>query len=142
CFKVMADDVADLLEADIIPPESSVKPGLKGPVAVYSVFGDGRRFRGPVVLGIRESSEQREFESSYTLIEHAPEDSIQLEILPEAMKQVSKLSEAVGGGRYEDLLEILGHHPDRSLVDGPEQDTNEEFRVVEGLLLADASGEI
>jgi len=63
----------------------------------------------------------------------------QLEILPQAMKQVAKLSEAVGEGRYEDLLEILGHHPDRSLPDGLGQDTNEEFRVVEGLLLADAS---
>src|SRR5208282_6753115 len=72
---------------------------------------------------------------------HAPEDSIQLEILPQAMKQVAKLSEAVGEGRYEDLLEILGHHPDKSLPDGVEPD-NEEFRVVEGLLLADASGEI
>ena len=37
----------------------------------------------------------------------------QLEILPQAMKQVAKLSEAVGEGRYEDLLEILGHHPDK-----------------------------
>src|SRR5208282_2140311 len=72
---------------------------------------------------------------------HAPEDSIQLEILPQAMKQVAKLSEAVGEGRYEDLLEILGHHPDKSLPDGVEPDS-EEFRVVEGLLLADASGEI
>jgi hypothetical protein len=54
---------------------------------------------------------------------------------------VAKLSEAVGEGRYEDLLEILGHHPDRSLPEGAEPDS-EEFRVVEGLLLADASGEI
>src|SRR5438445_10224269 len=58
------------------------------------------------------------------------------------MKQVAKLSEAVGEGRYEDLLEVLGHHPDRSLPDGLEQDTSEEFRVVEGLLVADASSEI
>jgi len=57
------------------------------------------------------------------------------------MKQWAKLSEAVGEGRYEDLLEVLGHHPDRSLPDGLEQNTSEEFRVVEGLLLADASGE-
>src|SRR5205807_3195174 len=56
--------------------------------------------------------------------------------------QVAKLSEAVGKGRYEDLLEVLGHHPDRSLPDGLEQNTSEELRVVEGLLLADASGEI
>ena len=108
---------------------------------MYSIFGPGRRFRGDTVIGIREVSRQLEFESSYTLVEHAPEDSIQLEILPQAMRQVAKLSEAVGEGRYEDLLEILGHHPDRSLPDGVEPD-NEEFRVVEGLLLADASGEI
>jgi hypothetical protein len=140
-FKIMEDDVSDALEADFVLPESAVKPGLKIPAVMYSIFGPGRRFRGDVVVGIREVSRQLEFESSYTLVEHAPEDSIQLEILPHAMKQVAKLSEAVGEGRYEDLLEILGHHPDRSLPDGVEPDS-EEFRVVEGLLLADASGEI
>jgi len=141
-FKIMEDDLADALEADFILPESAVKPGLKIPAVMYSIFGPGRRFRGNVAVGIREVSRQLEFESSYTLIEHAPEDSIQLEILPQAMKQVAKLSEAVGEGRYEDLLEVLGHHPDRSLPEGVEQNTSEEFRVVEGLLLADASGEI
>jgi len=140
-FKIMEDDVSDALEADFVLPESAVKPGLKTPAVVYSIFGLGRRFRGDVGVGIREVSRQLEFESSYTLVEHAPEDSIQLEVLPQAMKQVAKLSEAVGEGRYEDLLEILGHHPDRSLPGGVEPD-NEEFRVVEGLLLADASGEI
>jgi hypothetical protein len=139
-FKIMEDDVADALEADFVLPESAVKPGLKIPPVMYSIFGPGRRFAGNVAVGIREVSRQLEFESSYTLVEHAPEDSIQLEILPQAMKQVAKLSEAVGGGHYEDLLEILGHHPDRS-ADGVEPD-NEEFRIVEGLLLADASGEI
>jgi hypothetical protein len=140
-FKIMEDDVSDALEVDFVLPDSAVKPGLKIPAVVYSIFGPGRRFRGHLAVGIREVSRQLEFESSYTLVEHAPEDSIQLEILPQAMNQVAKLSEAVGEGRYEDLLEILGHHPDRSLPDGVEPD-NEEFRVVEGLLLADASGEI
>src|SRR5947209_7828433 len=140
-FKIMEDDVADALEADFILPESAVKPGLKVPAVMYSIFGPGRRFRGDVVVGIREFSRQLEFESSYTLLEHAPEDSIQLEVLPQAMKQVAKLSEAVGEGRYEDLLEVLGRHPDTPLPDGMEQDSP-EFRVVEGLLLADASGQI
>ena len=117
-FKIMEDDVADALEADFVLPDSAVKPGLKIPAVVYSIFGPGRRFRGDVVAGIREVSRQLEFESSYTLVEHAPEDSIQLEILPQAMKQVGRLSEAVGEGRYEDLLEVLGHHPDRSSTDG------------------------
>src|SRR5438128_2167775 len=140
-FKIMEDDVADALEADFVLPESAVKPGLKIPAVMYSIFGPGRRFRGHTVVGVREVSRQLEFESSYTLVEHAPEDSIQLEILPQAMKQVAKLSEAVGEGRYEDLLEILGRHPDTPLPDGMEQDSP-EFRVVEGLLLADASGQI
>jgi len=121
--------------------ESAVKPGLKIPAVMYSIFGPGRRFAGNVAVGIREVSRQLEFESSYTLIEHAPEDSIQLEILPQAMKQVAKLSEAVGEGRYEDLLEIMGRHPDKT-SGALELDPNEEFRIVEGLLLADASGEI
>jgi len=140
-FKIMEDDVADALEADFVLPESAIKPGLKIPAVVYSIFGPGRRFAGNVAVGIREVSRQLEFESSYTLIEHAPEDSIQLEILPQAMKQVAKLSEAVGEGRYEELLEIMGRHPDKS-TGALELDPNEEFRVVEGLLLADASGEI
>jgi hypothetical protein len=140
-FKVMEDDVADALEVDFVLPESAVKPGLKTPAVMDSIFGPGRRFRGDAVVGIREVSRQLDFESSYTLVEHASEDSIQLEILPQAINQVAKLSEALGDGRYEDLLEVLVHHHDRSLPDGGEPD-NDEFPVVEGLLLADASGEI
>jgi hypothetical protein len=141
-FKIMEDDVSDALEADFVLPESAVKPGLKIPAVMYSIFGPGRRFRGHTLVGIREVSRQLEFESSYTLVEHAPEDSIQLEILPKAMKLVARLSEAVGQGRYEELLELLGRHPDKVSADLLEPDGNEEFRVVEGLLLADASGEI
>src|SRR5246500_628921 len=141
-FKIMEDDVSDALEADLVLPESAVKPGLKTPAVMYSIIGPGRRFRGHTLVGIREVSRQLEFESSYTLVEHAPEDSIQLEILPLAMKQVSRLSEAVGQGRYEELLELLGRHPDQVSADLLDQDGSEEFRVVEGLLLADASGEI
>ena len=141
-FKVMEDDVADALETDFILPESAVKPGLKVPAAMYSIFGPGRRFRGRIAVGIREFSRQLEFESSYTLVEHAPEDSIQLEILPQAMEQVRKLSGAVGEGRYDELLEILGRPQDKSLADGLEQGDHDELNVVEGLLLADASGHI
>jgi hypothetical protein len=141
-FKIMEDDVSDALEADFVLPESAVKPGLKTPAVIYSIVGPGRRFTGNVMVGIREVSRQLEFESSYTLVEHAPEDSIQLEILPQAMKLVARLSEAVGQGRYEELLELLGRHPDKVSADLLEPDEKEEFRVVEGLLLADASGEI
>jgi hypothetical protein len=141
-FKIMEDDVSDALEADFVLPESAVKPGLKIPAVMYSIFGPGRRFRGDIVVGIREVSRQLEFESSYTLLEHAPEDSIQLEVLPQAMKQVARLSEAVGQGRYEELLELLGRHPDKVSAELSDEAGSEEFRVVEGLLLADASGEI
>jgi hypothetical protein len=134
-FKVMEDDAAQLLDADIVLPESAVKPGLKAPAVAYSVFGKGRRFRGPVVLGIREFSRKLEFESSYTLIEHAPDDSIQLEILPEALGQVRKLNDSISEGRYQELLELLG-------LDDAEKAEDEEVRTVEGALLADTSGNI
>src|SRR5689334_119530 len=134
-FKVMEDEAAQLLDADIVLPESAVKPGLKVPVAMYSVFGKGRRFRGPVVLGIREFSRKLEFESSYTLIEHAPDDSIQLEILPEALGQVRRLNDSISEGRYTELLELLG-------LDDAEKTQDEEVRTVEAALLADTSGNI
>ncbi len=134
-FKAMEDDAAQLLDADIVLPESAVKPGLKVPAVAYSVFGKGRRFRGPAVLGIREFSRKLEFESSYTLIEHAPDDSIQLEILPEALGQVRKLNDSISEGRYQELLELLG-------LDDAEKSQDEEVRTVEGALLADTSGNI
>jgi len=58
------------------------------------------------------------------------------------MEQVRKLSGAVVEGRYDELLEILGRPQDKSLADGLEQGENDELNVVEGLLLADASGHI
>ncbi|MGH9564645.1 MAG: hypothetical protein ACRD4I_01555, partial [Candidatus Angelobacter sp.] len=134
-FKVMEDDAAELLDADIILPESAVKPGLKIPVMAYSAFGNGRKFRGPLVLGIREHSRRLEFESSYTLVEHAPDDSIQLEILTEALRQVRRLNESVSQGHYQELLELLG-------LDDPEKAEDEEVRTVEAVLLADTTGDI
>jgi len=32
-------------DADFVLPESAVKPGLKIPAVMYSIFGSGRRFR-------------------------------------------------------------------------------------------------
>lgn len=135
-FKLMEDDVADLLEADIILPESCIKPALKIHTKIYELFGSGRRFRGPVVIGIREISRQLEFESSYTLTQHAPGESILTEILPQTKAQVDKVSRAVGEGRYEELLELIGHDPKKRM--NPE----DEVGTVEGLLLADTSGHI
>ena len=133
-FKIMEEDAAQLLDADIVLPESSVKPGLEESTLLHAVFGKGRRFRGPLVLGVREISRKLEFDSSYTLVEHAPDDSLQLEILPEALGQVRALNQSIGEGRYEDLLDLLGFDPEKGI--------DEEVRTVEGVLLADTSGAI
>ena len=62
----MQDDVADLLKADIILPESSVKPKLelgflnecqKWFAGLASGI-QGVRFRSPIVLGIRDYSRE------------------------------------------------------------------------------------
>jgi hypothetical protein len=135
-FKLMEDDVANLLDADIVLPESCIKPALKVHVKFHELFGSGRRFRGPAVIGIREVSRQLEFESSYTLTQHAPGESVLTEILPQTKAQVDKVSHAVGEGRYQELLELIGHDPTKGM--NPE----EEVGTVEGLLLADTSGHI
>ena len=53
----MTDTVAERLDADMIPPASSVKPEYKGePTILKWLTGSARTFRGPVVLGIRDVS--------------------------------------------------------------------------------------
>jgi hypothetical protein len=139
-FKVMRDDVADLLEADIILPESCIKPGLKIPTKLYQLFGTGRRFRGPVVFGVRDVSRQSECDPSYTLTEFAPGESIINEIVPRTQDRITRVNAAVGEGRYEELLELIGHNLEK-LQDG-ELGLEEEVDTVVGLLLADKSGHI
>src|SRR5215469_2165282 len=85
-FKVMADDVGDRLEADVILPKSSVKPKYQGGLlrSIRSVLGDRQAhcYCGSALIGIRDVSRNLEFQSSYTLVEHAQPDSIELEIKP------------------------------------------------------------
>ena len=94
----MADEVAQKLESDIILPKSSVKPEYRGSRvrSVRSLLGDWQAhvYRGPIVLGIRDVSRDLQFKSSYTLVEHAPEDSIELEIKAHALQQIEKLEAA------------------------------------------------
>ncbi|HYK91059.1 MAG TPA: hypothetical protein VE398_19965, partial [Acidobacteriota bacterium] len=82
-FKVMADDLSEQLEADIILPKSSIKPKYQGGVlrSIRSALGDRQAhcFRGSALIGIRDVSRNLEFQSSYTLVEHAPQDCIELE---------------------------------------------------------------
>src|SRR5882757_9997950 len=112
--KVMPDDVAQNLGADIILPESCVKPEYKQSTRFLDFLHwprpkiEVRAYRGPVVFGIRDVSQGLELQSSYTLIEHAPWESMQLEILPFAMEQAGKLRGACQDGKYDEVIELLG----------------------------------
>ncbi len=149
-FKIMEDDVAEFLGSDIILPESSVKPEYRGPSRLLDLFRsqtrqlEVRTYRGPVVLGIREVSEPREFESSYTLLEHASWETLKSEILPHALSQVQKLKTAVEQGNYEGILELLGtsHAQQRLEAEDVVESgyTSREATVVEAVLKVDPTG--
>jgi len=146
--KVMSDDVAEELGADIILPESCVKPEYKQSSRFLDFLHWGRpkievrTYRGPMVFGIREVSRTLELHSSYTLIEHAPWESIQLEIVPFAMEQARKLRQACQDGSYDEVIELLG----TSHAQGPWEEardseyTSFEHTVVEAVLKVDSSG--
>src|SRR5271157_4195046 len=147
-FKVMADELAEKLDADIILPKSSVKPKYQGGVVrtIRSILGDrqAHAFRGHVLVGIRDVSRDLEFQSSYTLVEHAPEDSIELEIKPHALRQIEKLRKAWEDNNFTDLFELLGTQETQSVLEvGEEPDTeytSSEYTVADGALVADGTG--
>ena len=147
-FKVMQDELAGKLEADIILPRSSVKPRYQGGVmrTVRSILGDrqAHAYRGSVLVGIRDVSRDLEFHSSYTLVEHAPEDSIELEIKPYALRQIEKLRKAWEENNISDLFELLGTQENQRVLDvGEEPDpdyTSSEYTVADGALVADGTG--
>jgi hypothetical protein len=149
-FKVMADDVALHLEADIILPRSCVKPKYQGGVLrrIRSLVGDSQAhtFRGPVIVGFRDVSRNFEFNSSYTLLEHAPEDSIELEIKPCALSQIGKVRQAFEENNFTELFQLLGtQESQRILEPGEEPDpdyTSSEYTVAQAALIADATGYI
>jgi hypothetical protein len=138
-FKVMTDEVADVLGVDIIVPDSAVKPSMKMPSPLASLVGMGsRQFHGPIVLGIREVSRPLQFESSYTVLQNAPAESIETEIVPQAVEMIETLKAAWTEGNHRKVVELIGQE-----VRQNENLDGEEFqRVVEATLLADGSGEI
>ena len=146
--KVMSDDVAEKLGADIILPESCVKPEYKQSSRFLDFFHwrrpkvEVRTYRGPVVFGIRDLSQQLQLQTSYTLVEHAPWESIQLEILPFAMEQAHKLREACQDGKYDEVIELLGSS--RAQPPGEAETESEytsyEHTVVDAVLKVDSSG--
>jgi hypothetical protein len=147
-FKVMADEVAEKLEADIILPKSSVKPRYQGGVlrSIRSVLGDRQAhcYRGSALVGIRDVSRNLEFQSSYTLVEHAPQDSIELELKPYALKQIEKLRKAWEENNFTDLFELLGTQESQrglDIAEDPDPEyTCSEYTVADGALVADGTG--
>jgi hypothetical protein len=150
-LKAMSDRVADRLGVDVILPESACKPSLKGGVKFLPQLGtSGRMYTGPAVLGIKEISRVLEFNSSYTLVEHASEDSLQLEIMPRAIEQIRKLRKAWDNGDYDALFELLGKSESETFDEDASFDlealeqgnasASEGCDPAEAVLLADRSG--
>ncbi len=145
-FKIMSDEVADTLDTDVILPVSSVKPEYKGPSKLIAwLTGEARTFAGEMVLGIREYSRPLSFESSYTVIQHAPEDSFELEIKPHALAQTARLKDFLENRDFTGLFDLLGiSETQRPLVDEmPAEDedaTSVERTVLEAVLKADPTG--
>ena len=149
-FKAMNDRVADRLGVDIILPESSCKPSLKGGTRFLPQLGtSGRLFSGPAVLGIKQWSRASTSGSSYTLVEHASEEALQLEIMPQAIEEVRKVRKAWDEGDYKGLLELLGKSEqdasfddsfDPESLEGDADPASEGWDPAEAVLLADKSG--
>jgi hypothetical protein len=151
-FKVMPDDVAEKLGADIVLPESSVKPEYKRPSKFLDLFRteqqklEVRTSQGPVVLGIRDVSRPLQFQSSYTLVVHAPQDSFQLEIMPKALAEAERLRAAVSEGKWDQIIEILGgsmaQTPGEDISEENAEYTSYEHTIVEAALKVDSSGSL
>ncbi len=157
-FKTMSDRVADRLGVDIVIPESSIKPGLKADRKFIPGIGvTGVLFHGPIVLGTKSVSRVSEMGSSYTLLEHASKESLESEILPAAIEQISRLKSAWTQGDYEGLFEFMGKrfiegsdNADPALLDTELDDDLQptadqpahttEWDPVEAILLSDRSG--
>src|SRR5260370_12904250 len=144
----MADELAEELEADITLPKSSVKSKCQGGVlrTIRSILGDrqAHSFGGSVLVGRRDVSRDRAFQSSYTLVEHAPDDSIELEIKPYALRQIERLRKAWEENNFTELFELLGTQETQSVLGvGEEPDpeyTSSEYTVADGALVADGTG--
>ena len=136
-----------------LPPTSScrnlqssrtTKEGSYGRFDHFWVTGRLTLFNGTVLVGIRDVSRDLEFQSSYTLVEHAPEDSIELEIKPYALRQIEKLRKAWEENNFAELFELLGTKENQSVLevgDEPASEyTSSEYTVAEGALVADGTG--
>jgi len=64
-------------------------------------------------------SQELQFKSSYTVVEHAPEEPIALEIERHALEQIEKLQAAARDGDFTELFRLLGtSEAQRAIEDG------------------------
>ena len=149
-FKIMEDDVADALSVDFVIPRSSCKPEFRKPESARPCPTSAGRISGQysngrVVIGIREVSRELQFSSSYTLVEHAPLNSIEMEIKPIAMAAVEKVKTALATNDFTELFRILGISEEVELLRSDEtvtdpEHSSSEHTVVEAVLKADSTG--
>jgi hypothetical protein len=148
-LKTIHDKVADILGVDMILPESSCKPELKGSVRFLpQLKTSGRLFKGPAILGVKQWSRESVFMASSSLVENASEEAFRLDILPRALENARAFTKACDQGDHTTLLEILNKHevPSSDSSFDPETFENgdgsvpEPWDPVEAVLLADQSG--
>ncbi|HLJ89844.1 MAG TPA: hypothetical protein VKZ53_23755 [Candidatus Angelobacter sp.] len=147
-FKIMPDEVSEALDADIILPKSSIKPKYTGGAAkaLWSVVAGrkGDRYRGPASIGIRDVSRNLSFQSSYTLIEHAPQSSLDLEIKPAALREIGKVRKAYEENDFTELFQLIGARDTQRTIEPEEytdpEYTSSEYTVADACLIADGTG--
>ena len=109
-FKVMADEVADALGRRHHRSGQFDQTEHQDASASGQLVGlwISRLSRCPIVLGIREVSRPLQFESSYTVLQHAPAESIETEIVPQAVETIETLKTAWREGNHRKVVELIG----------------------------------
>ena len=130
---------------DRVASPSSRSPSAFASVPTAAGRISGQYSTGRVVIGIREISRDLQFSSSYTLVEHAPLNSIETEIKPIAMAAVEKVKTAIASNDFTELFRILGISEEVELLRSDEtvtdpEHTSSEHTVVEAVLKADSTG--
>ncbi len=150
--KAMSDRVADKLGVDIILPESSCKPELKGSGRfIPQAKTTGRLVQGPVILGYKQASRKTVYGSSYTLVENASEEALRTEIIPPTVEEVRQVRRAWEDNDYTALLKLLGRNEEEEIGFDDRFDTEsfddtavtasqEGCDPSEAVLMADKSG--
>lgn len=152
--KPFSDHAADLLEVDMILPESACKPELKEPVRLLpKLRTSGRLFNGHAVLGFRQWSRQSEFSSSASLVENASLESFETEIKVKGIENIRSITKAFDTGDYSGLLKLLGKSEvsnldiklddtsfDPEALDRESETEIEAWDPVDAVLMADKSG--